>query len=177
MIRRLSAAVLLAQLRKLERIQQRLQSNKRLFKSLIGDLPGLAFRDLPDPQGDLATHLVVLFPTAEIARHISRDLGSRCLSDSGWHIYSQMEHLLQQRTASMKGPPFESDGSSVPPDRYWPDMLPQTDALVSRAMTIGIGVADANLGSSFGVTVLNGADEVHQRAEQFRTVAERYLAA
>jgi len=48
---------------------------------------------------------------------------------------------------------------------------------VSRAMTIGIGVADANLGSSFGVTVLNGADEVHQRAEQFRTVAERYLAA
>jgi len=173
----LSAAVLLAQLRKLERIQERLQSNKRLFKSLIADLPGLAFRDLPDPAGDLATHLVVLFPTAEIARHISRDLGSRCLSESGWHIYSQMEHLLQQRTASMKGPPFESDGSRVPPDRYWPGMLPQTDALVSRAMTIGIGLADANLGSSFGATVLNGAGEVHQRAEQFRAVAERYLAA
>jgi 8-amino-3,8-dideoxy-alpha-D-manno-octulosonate transaminase len=67
----LSAAVLLAQLRRLDHIRARLRANKSLFKSLIADLPGLRFCDLPDPDGDLATHLVVLFPTGEVARKVT----------------------------------------------------------------------------------------------------------
>src|SRR5207245_6153539 len=102
----LAGAVLLAQLRKLDGIRTRLRENKRLFKSRISDLPGLAFRDLPDPDGDLATHLVVLFPDAGMARQVVGELNSRVLADSGWHIYTQMEHLLMQRTATMRGAPF-----------------------------------------------------------------------
>jgi hypothetical protein len=60
---------------------------------------------------------------------------------------------------------------------YRVGMLPQTDAIVSRAMNIGIGVRDPNLGSSFGVSVLDGPDQVHERAARFRGVAERYLTA
>jgi dTDP-4-amino-4,6-dideoxygalactose transaminase len=170
----LAGAVLLAQLRRLPSIQQRLRDNKRLFKSLLADLPGLAFRDLPDPDGDLATHLVVLFPDEAIARSVSRELGSRVLAESGWHIYTQMEHLLSQRTASMRGAPFNSPGEPAA-DHYRPGMLPQTDRLVRRAMSIGIGVADPNLGSSFGVTVLDGPDAVHARAAEFRQVAGKFL--
>ncbi len=171
----LSAAVLLAQLRKLDAMVERMRANKRLLKSLLADLPGLAFRELPDPDGDLATHLVVLFPNADIAREVVRELHSRVLADSGWHIYSQMEHLLQQRTASMKGAPFFPDQANGSSDHYWPGMLPQTDGLVRRAMSIGIGVADPNLGSTFGVTIAEGPDAVHARAEQFRQVASKYL--
>jgi dTDP-4-amino-4,6-dideoxygalactose transaminase len=172
----LAGAVLLAQVRKLDRIRTRLRENKALFKSLIRDLPGLAFRDLPDPEGDLATHLVVLFPEAVIARQVASELNSRVLADSGWHIYSQMEHLLMQRTASMRGAPFHNlDGSTA--DYYRPGMLPQTDDLVRRAMSIGIGVADPNLGSTFGVTVLDGPDAVRERAAQFRQTAAKYLGA
>src|SRR5438477_7707870 len=47
----LSAAVLLAQLCKVDAILTRLRANKALFKSLIGEVPGLAFRTLPDPAG------------------------------------------------------------------------------------------------------------------------------
>jgi dTDP-4-amino-4,6-dideoxygalactose transaminase len=171
----LSAAVLLAQLRRLDGIRERLRANKSLFKSLIADLPGLRFRDLPDPDGDLATHLVVLFPTGEIARKVTAELHSRVLADSGWHIYSRMEHLLQQRTASMKGAPFHADEAEGAVDHYWPGMLPRTDELVGRAMSIGIGVADPNLGSNFGVTIGDGSEAVRERAAQFREVAERHL--
>jgi hypothetical protein len=170
----LAGAVLLAQVRRLPAIHARLRDNKRLFKSLLVDLPGLAFRDLPDPDGDLATHLVVLFPNETIARNVARELGSRVLADSGWHIYTQMEHLLTQRTASMRGAPFNSSDGPIA-DQYRPGMLPRTDGLVRRAMSIGIGVADPNLGSTFGVTVLDGPDEVHNRAAAFRQVAARYL--
>ena len=165
----LSGAVLLAQLRRLEFIRNHLQENKRLFKSLISDLPGVSFRTLPDPDGDLATHLVVMFPDAKTARQVSSRLGSRRLADSGWHIYTQMEHLLNQRMAVTRGCPFDCKcfpGKTA----YRKGMLPQTDVLVSRAMSIGIGVADPNLGSTFGVTIVDGEEVVRARAEQFRTV-------
>ena len=171
----LNAAVLLAQLRKLARIRSHLRANKRLFASLIADLPGLRFRALPDPDGDLATHLVVIFPTETIARKVAADLKSRVLADSGWHIYSNMEHLLHQRTATMKGCPFHCDCHTDRKVEYRAGMLPGTDRLVARAMTIGIGVADANLGSTFGVTMRDGPDVVRQRAAAFREVALRYL--
>jgi 8-amino-3,8-dideoxy-alpha-D-manno-octulosonate transaminase len=171
----LTAAVLLAQLRKLDPIVNRLRENKALFKSLIADGPGLSFRTLPDPPGDLATHLVVLFPTERAARAVAGELDSRVLADSGWHIYSQMEHLLSERTASMKGPPFHDRSDGDVRDHYWPGMLPRTDDLVRRAMTIGIGVSDLNLGSNFGVTIRDGADIIHERAARFRRVAQRHV--
>jgi dTDP-4-amino-4,6-dideoxygalactose transaminase len=171
----LTAAVLLAQLRKVDGILERLRTNKRLFKSLIADVPGLAFRSLPDPQGDLATHLVILFPNESVARAVARDLGSRVLAESGWHIYSQMEHLLSERTATMKGPPFHSGIDGDAADHYWPGMLPRTDNLVRRAMSIGIGVSDPNLGSNFGVSVRSREDAVRERADQFRVAALRHL--
>ncbi|HLZ27983.1 MAG TPA: DegT/DnrJ/EryC1/StrS family aminotransferase [Chloroflexota bacterium] len=172
----LAGAVLLAQVRRLPDILARLRANKRLFKALLADVPSLGFRELPDPEGDLATHLVVLFPDETIARGVARELGSRVLADSGWHIYTQMEHLLMQRTASMRGAPFNSPGEPVA-DHYRPGMLPRTDDLVRRAMSIGIGVADPNLGSTFGVTVLDGPAEVQARAAVFREVATKYLGA
>lgn len=171
----LQAAVLIAQLRRMDAIRTRLRENKALFKSLIADLPGLRFRELPDPAGDLATHLVVLFPTAAIASAVSAELGSRTLADSGWHIYTKMEHLLMRRTASGRGCPFDCRCYFEAPSEYRAGMLPRTDAIVARAMSIGIGVADANLGSNFGVTVGDGADAVRERAADFRRVAAAHL--
>ena len=58
----LEGAVLLAQLGKLERIRSHLRANRDLVWSLLTDLPGIGFRALPDRDGDLATHLVVVLP-------------------------------------------------------------------------------------------------------------------
>ena len=48
---------MLAQLRKLSQLLERLRKNKKRFKELIADLPGLEFREITDPEGELATHL------------------------------------------------------------------------------------------------------------------------
>ncbi|MBI1882426.1 MAG: DegT/DnrJ/EryC1/StrS family aminotransferase, partial [Chloroflexi bacterium] len=92
----LQGAVLLAQFRKLGYIRERLHAHKKLFKSLIGDLPGLEFRELPDPEGECATLLTVIFPSAETAGHIAADLGGKLLAESGWHVYYNMEPLLEK---------------------------------------------------------------------------------
>ncbi len=171
----LSGAVLLAQFRKLDAILATLRANKTRLKSLIAEQEGIRFRTLPDPDGDIATHLVVQFPTADAARSVSRELGSRVLADSGWHIYTQMEHLLAQRTAAGKGCPF--DCTQYYPQRieYRAGMLPQTEDIVGRSMSIGIGVADPNLGSSFGVTIRDDASRIEAVADRFLEVAGRYL--
>ena len=102
----LSAAVLLAQLRKLGTIRQRLHSNKQRFKQAIADLPGLEFRELTDPQGECAMLLTVFLPSEEIARKVAKDIGTRVVADSGWHVYSNMEQILEKRTPIVEGCPF-----------------------------------------------------------------------
>jgi dTDP-4-amino-4,6-dideoxygalactose transaminase len=171
----LSAAVLVAQLRKLETLKTRLHANKRRFKSAIADVEGVEFREITDPDGECATLLTVFLPSEQIARQVAGDLRTRVIADSGWHVYSNMEQILEKRTITGEGCPFTCPLYKGPEPQYYKGMLPQTDALLARAINISIGVSDAGLGSAFGVTLLDGAAEVDARAAQFRTVAEKYL--
>jgi dTDP-4-amino-4,6-dideoxygalactose transaminase len=171
----LTAAVLLAQLNKLGTILERLHANKNRFKRAISELPGLEFREITDVEGECATLLTVFLPSEEIARSLAKDLGTRVVAESGWHVYSNMEQILEKRTPIETGCPFHCPLYTGPEQRYWKGMLPQTDALLARAINIGIGVRDPGLGSEFGVTVRDGFDVVDVRAEQFVRAARRYL--
>lgn len=171
----LSGAVLLAQVRKLDAIRSHLRANKAIVKTALADLPGLEFRELVDADGDIATHCVVVLPTAAIAQGIAAELGSITLDQSGWHVYSNMEHVLERRTVTGKGCPFDCRCFQEEEVVYRRDMLPRTDALLARSISIGIGVFDANL-APFGLRMRDDADVAHAQAARFRDVAERYLA-
>lgn len=171
----LSAAVLLAQVRKLDYIKTHLRANKAIVKSILGEVPEIGFRTLTDPAGDLATHLVVMLPTAEIARKVADDVGSKVLSDSGWHVYSQMDHLLERRTATGKCCPFDCTCTNHPREEYWIGMLPQSDAILGRSLSIGIGVRDANL-APFGLRMRDGEDEARACGITFRDAVLKHLA-
>jgi dTDP-4-amino-4,6-dideoxygalactose transaminase len=171
----LSGAVLLAQVRKLDMIRTHLRANKQIVKSAIAGLPGLGFRAIVDPEGDLATHLVVTFPSPEVAQAVAAELGSIPLSGSGWHVYSNMEHLLERRTVSGKGCPFDCACFGHGQTDYRAGMLPQTDALLARSMSIGIGVWDANL-APFGLRMRDDEAAARGVADRFRDAAGRYLA-
>lgn len=169
----LQGAVLLAQLRKVGYIRAHLHAQKKLFKSLISDLPGLEFRELPDPEGECATLLTVIFPSTEIARRVVGELGGKLLCDSGWHVYNNMEPLLEKRVPIERGCPFHSD--SYPTDiNYYPGMLPHTDDLLTRSFNIGIGMQDKGL-ATYGLTVQATAQEAEAKATEFRNVAGKYL--
>ena len=172
----LQAAVLLAQLRKLEVILSHLRENKRRFKEGISDIPGLEFREVTDPRGECATILTVIFPDAETAHKVAEELGTRVVAGSGWHVYSNMEQILNKLTVTPEGCPFTCPYYRGGEVRYWKGMLPQTDDLLSRSINISIGVSDPGLGSAFGVTMRDGPDEVERKAEEFRRVAMKYLS-
>jgi dTDP-4-amino-4,6-dideoxygalactose transaminase len=171
----LSGAVLLAQVRKLDMIRDHLRANKAIVRSAIADLPGLGFRTIVDPEGDLATHLVVTFPSAEIARRVADELGSITLAASGWHVYSNMEHLLERRTVTGKGCPFDCACYSGDGATYRRGMLPATDALLARSMSIGIGVFDMNL-APFGLRMRDDEDAARRCATRVRDVIGRHLS-
>ncbi len=173
----LQAAVLLAQLRKLPRIVNHLRTNKKRYKEIIAEVPGLEFRELTDPEGDCATMLTVILPNEPIARSLAKDLGTKVAADAGWHVYSNMEQILEQRTVTpQKCPftcsPYTSQGGDM---RYFKGMLPRTDALLARSLNISIGVSDPGLSSGFGVTMRDGLDVVEERAVRFRDLANKYM--
>ena len=171
----LSGAVLLAQVRKLDLIRSHLRANKAIVTSILEEVPDIGFRTLTDPQGDLATHLVVTLPTAEIASRVTREVGSRTLSESGWHVYSQMDHVLERRTVTGKGCPFDCSHTDHSHGEYRVGMLPQSDALLARSISIGIGVRDSNL-APFGLRMRDGVAEATACGKTFRDAVIRNLA-
>ena len=171
----LTAAVLLAQMRKLDVIKATLHANKRRFKDAIRDLPGIDFREITDPEGECATLLSVLLPSEEIARKMAGALGTKVVADSGWHVYNNMEQILEKRTVTPEGCPFTCPYYKGGEVKYAKGMLPQTDALLARTINISIGVSDAGLGSAFGVTIRDGFDVVDTKAAEFRRIAKEYL--
>lgn len=170
----LQAAVLLAQLKKLDGMLDHLKENKALYKALLADLPGITFRILPDPDGDIATLLVVVFDTRAEAEQVARELGSKVIAESGWHVYNHMEHILSLRTPTerhnpLQHPAYPDTGGT----RLQKGMLPRTDELLSRAMNVSIGVVDPGLGAGFGVSVQDDAAAVSESAARFREAVLR----
>ena len=97
------------------------------------------------------------------------------VADSGWHVYSNMEQILEKRTITPEGCPYTCPYYKGGEVKYWKGMLPQTDALLARAINISIGVSDPGLGSAFGVTMRDDFDVIDARAAEFRRVAGEYL--
>jgi dTDP-4-amino-4,6-dideoxygalactose transaminase len=164
----LSAAVLNVQLSRLDRILATMRANKAALRAEIETTPGVTFRRLADPDGDVATHLVVTLPTAETATAVAAELDTKTLAKSGWHVYSNMEHLRSRRIVS-------GFASSVADYVAEPGSLPATDALLARSITIGIGVVDAGIGSAFGINVRSDSADIEQVAKRFRTAVERHV--
>ena len=102
-------------------------------------------------------------------------VGSRTLSESGWHVYSQMDHVLERRTVTGKGCPFDCSHTDHSHGEYRVGMLPQSDALLARSISIGIGVRDSNL-APFGLRMRDGVAEATACGKTFRDAVIRNLA-
>ncbi len=170
----LQGAVLLAQIAKLDRIRSHLRRNRDIVLARLAELEGIGFAERPDPVGDLGTHLVVVFPSAETARTVAAELGSITLSESGWHVYNHMEHLLAARTVTGWGCPFECPETDPRSPVYRRGMLPRTDDLLERSMSIGIGVVDPNL-APLGLGMHATEEQAFRLADHIRGVVASNL--
>lgn len=169
----LTAAVLLAQFRKLDVLLSDLHRIKSRLKGRLSSIPGLGFREIVDEEGECGTLLVMLLPDADIAGRVAKDLGSKTISESGRHVYNNMEQILEKRQLT-PGPPFES--TEFPTDvEYRRGMLPKTDSILNRAVNLSIAVVDVGLGSGFGLHPKATDAEIDETAEKLTTVLKTYL--
>jgi len=154
----LTAAVALAQLHKLDKIITTLRAKKNKFREAIGNISGMKFRTINDPDGECATLLTVIFDDVEMAKSVAEKLKTTTVNRSGWHVYSNMEHVLRFLEAHER--PC-SEGS-----------YPATDDILSRAINLSVGVVDAGLGAAFGININSTDTDIYETAEIFRSVCQ-----
>lgn len=152
-INELTAAVAIAQLNKIDKIVATLREKRSRLKKQISQAKGFKFRVLNDPDGDCATLCTVIFETQEKAAKVSKLLGSKTIDQSGWHVYANMEHVLDH---------LKKIGQPHTKGSY-----PKTDDILSRAMNISIGVVDGGLGAGWGININSTNDEIDAAAAKF----------
>ena len=151
----LTAAFALGQLKKLDRILGMLKEKKQRFKERVkaAGIPVMSFRKINDPD-ECSTLITVFFKEKETAARVAGALGTKTVSESGWHVYNHMEQILALRDEQGK-------------KRYQKHMLPRTDDLLARAINLSVGVVDPGLGAGFGIDILSSTEEINRKADQF----------
>ena len=169
----LTGAVALAQVRKMGMIVSTLRNKKKKLKDQLMDIKGLNFRKIND-EGECATLLVLLFDNRRVAENFANKIGSRTLSNSGWHVYNNMEQLLGKKTSTVFNCPFDCKeyGNCI---EYKPHMLPKTDDILDRAVSISVGVVDKGIGAEFGINILSNDEEINTVADRIKQIMKEII--
>ncbi|MGM0470229.1 MAG: DegT/DnrJ/EryC1/StrS family aminotransferase, partial [Promethearchaeati archaeon] len=171
----LTAAVANAQLKKVDFIKEKLQTNKKILKHSLAEINKIEFRKIWDEKGDVGTLLTFFMPTEESAEKLTKKLGCTTISGSGWHVYSNMEHLLGKMTVTNEKCPFLCPFYDKPEVIYEKGMLPQTDDLLKRGINISVGVSDPGLGSAYGITINDTKEQITIIAENLKKAIKKSL--
>ena len=163
-INELTGAVALAQLRKLDGILATLRQKKAKLKGTLAALQSdkFTYRRINDA-GECATLLTLLFKDSAAAQAFCEKAGTRTLDQSGWHVYNNMEQLIERKTHTHTGCPFTCPWGTDA--HYEMHMLPQTEDILSRAVNISVGVVDKGLGSDIGINILSTDAEIEEQAK------------
>jgi dTDP-4-amino-4,6-dideoxygalactose transaminase len=159
----LSGAVAVAQGRKLPKLLETLRYKKGLLKAQLQDLPGVGFRTIND-EGECGTLLTLLFDTKELAAKFCEKAGTNVIARSGWHVYNNMEQILDKKTWTENHPFHMSERT------YTKHMLPATDDILERAVNISVGVVDKGLGAGTGINVNSTEEEINMVAKNIREI-------
>jgi len=167
----LTGAVALAQGRKLDDIIAVLHEKKNRLKSQLQGIKGLGFRRINDEAGECATLLTLIFETKEMAAAFCEKAGTAPISTSGWHVYNNMEQILNKVTSSASNCPYDCPRYECKVE-YKKHMLPATDDILERAVNISVGVVDKGLGAGIGINVLSTNEEIDAVAANIRSIIE-----
>lgn len=140
----LQGAIGLAQLAKLDSIVAAQQKNKAVLKEAVAGIPGVAFRELVDEQGDSATFLAFTLQDSEHCQRVNKSLkdngqGAIFFAENTWHFYPKWEHLLEGKTLTKSGYPFAEPGGKKR-ILYDPLVLPQSAALLERTLVYPVSI-------------------------------------
>jgi dTDP-4-amino-4,6-dideoxygalactose transaminase len=142
----LTAAVLLAQNKKLDQITGAMRTAKWQIRERLSGIKGLEFRNILDPKGDSGPFLISLFESAEKATRFMAALKAEgisgpkdslvCLAmkDFGLHWYYNVLSLTARTSNSADGFPWSHPANSFAQDiSYARGTLPRCDDYSQRA--------------------------------------------
>jgi 8-amino-3,8-dideoxy-alpha-D-manno-octulosonate transaminase len=145
----LTAALALAQLRKLPRICQEMRARKMSLQEKLSDIPGLRFRQVDDPQGEAGNFLLTIFPSAEDAEFYARALRAEGIVtdergitnirmiDWGMHLYFNIPSLVHKASVSDGNNPWDDPRNPIGRAiRYDKGTLPVCDDLMERTLLL-----------------------------------------
>lgn len=140
----IQGALGLAQLRKLDDIIAAQRKNKATIKEALQAVPGIKFREIPDPAGDTATFLAFNLPTEASTKAYQQALRAQGVDtvrykDNAWHYVPNWEHFLARATANSRQYPF-TDPSYKGKVAYRREDIPQAEDLMGRTLVMPIQV-------------------------------------
>lgn len=138
----LHAAVGLAQIRKLDNFLQIQKKNHAALKKIISQAPGIAFRKIPDENGDSCTFLSWFLPTAQATKAVVASMkekgvlaGNFYWFDNNWHYIRKWDHLKNSVTLNALHPDHKATVM-----HHANKDFSASDAIMSRCVSTAIGL-------------------------------------
>jgi len=138
-ISELHAAVGVAQMRKIGKIRQANKANQQYMQKKLSVIDEVAFRPVPDPEGDSGTFLNFFLPTTELAGKVMKEFEKSGVSGCNYW-YTNMYHFINQwdHLKNLKSPaPMAIHHFGAPQD-YNNLQLPRSQEIIGRLISLGI---------------------------------------
>ncbi len=135
----LSAAVGLAQMRKIKSIRDANQKNKAYLKTRLQEIPELTFRTKVDVEGDSAATLNFFLPTSDLAEKVISQFAEDGIAGAAYwftnqyHFINQWDHIKNLSFPAKLG--VHHFGA---PQDYKNLQLPKSQDVMSRLVSLGI---------------------------------------
>jgi len=138
----LTAAVGLAQLKKMDWIIGEMRRHQRRITAEIRTISGITLRKLRDPDGETAATLIFFAPTPAQAERFARALIAENIPASvpwwsGQHVYNHFDQIIERRVLSTQKCSWEcpryKGSASLRKGQF-----PRTDSILKRAVHLDI---------------------------------------
>ncbi len=160
----ISAAIGLAQTRKVPFILEKNREHKKILTNELSKIPGVSFSTLPDPAGDSATFLNLFLPDTEAAKRTVDEFNKAGVAGFNYwflnmyHFINQWDHIKELKAAAKL--PIHVLGA---PQDYKNLHLPKSQEVVGRLI-------------SFGIRCTWTSEEVKELAKKIGGCVEKALA-
>jgi len=140
----LAGAVANVQLRKLPQVIAHMKTSKQRIKDTLGEMDGVSFRRLNDPNGDTGPFLILTLEQASHAVRIAQHLADSGVENvfhlSGYclHIYHNIRSLVEKVPLSPAGNPWSLPQNAESIYNYGKGTCPASDDLFDRSVIITI---------------------------------------
>ncbi|MEZ5276992.1 MAG: DegT/DnrJ/EryC1/StrS family aminotransferase [Opitutaceae bacterium] len=138
----LTAAVGLAQLRKLDGMIEKTRHNYDRLVAGILDLPGVEERTMADPAGAIGLEMYLRLPTPEAAKAITAELsrlGIPSAQRTGTYAQYAREYIIKRQAHHPAASPFR-EVKDWPAVGYRPEDFPVTNDVTARSVVLPVGV-------------------------------------